>query len=278
MKVVLTKMMITVVCVLAGLFAILWLGFHIQPKNFEVYNKTAQLTGQKDIKVNVPDTLNDYFDNCFADKVTDMKTSVVWGKAKMNIIGIWVPARFIAYYIPREGFYRYIEITWFGIPVINGYDLYYKDIAEFSIAGQLEAGDKIMQGQNLTLWAESVWSPSVFFTDDRLSWEENTESIILTIPFNDTSDYIGILLDEESGLPSGMEAMRYNGQSVHKQHWQIEFIEWDDFNGVVIPSKSSITWDDEKPWSYWNIEGVIYNIPVSDGFEEEIENYQGTGK
>jgi len=275
MNVLILRIIKIIVGVLVGLFAVGWLGLMVQPRNFKVDEKKLQQQSARSISAIVPDGLQQYADKVFADEIVDIKTSVIWGKSKINAKGIWTPARFITYYITGEGFFRYIEITWFGMPIINGYDLYYDDVADFCMAGEKETGEKIEQGQNLALWAETIWSPSAYFTDDRLAWEKIDSNLLeLTIPYKEKMDKIKIYIDTDTGLMDAMEAMRYKGQSTDKVLWQIDLIEWNEFDGVLIPSESSVKWADEKKlWSYWSIEGVLYNIEISDGFNEEIQKY-----
>lgn len=268
------KIVIKVVGVLIFLIFFAWLGFQIQPKSFSVSNKTIKTTVYQQFPEDLPDLVSKHFKTVFEDEVPIIETSIVWGKSKMNISGIWVPVRFIVYYIPAEGFYRYMEVTWYGIPLIKGYDLYTEEKAEFCIAGTIETGDKIAQGQNLAHWAESQWSPSIFITDNRLKWDEvDKDSVNLMIPYQDNYDNLTIDFDSESGLIKTMEAMRYRGQSEEKVLWRIDCLEWEVFNELLIPVRSSLTWEGDKgPWSYWTIEGIQYNAEISKGFKEEILN------
>lgn len=274
MSILILRIIKIVAGVLVGLFAIGWLGFLIQPKNFDIDEKVF-IKETENIDLEIPDKLQRYADKVFMDNIAEIQTSVIWGKAKINVKGVWMPARFVTYYIPKEGFFRYIEVTWFGIPIINGYDLYYDNAAEFCIAGKKETGEKIEQGQNLALWAETMWSPTAYFTDNRLTWENKDSDLLeLEIPYKESNDIIEISIDPDTGLLNTMEAMRYKGQNPDKVLWHIELLEWDEFNDVIIPSKSSVKWaDEDKPWSYWNIEGTLYNIEISDGFSSEIKKY-----
>lgn len=275
MSICILKTAKVLVLVLSGLFIIGWLGLQIPSKNFKADKIRPLIYTPGNIEIKIPDELSEYADSAYDGNVQEIDNSVVWGKAKINVKGIWMPARFIAYYIPGEGFFRYIEITWFGIPVINGYDLYYGDRADFCMAGQKETGEKIEQGQNLALWAETFWSPSAYFTDDRLKWRKSDDDVIeLIIPYKEAYDTITIYENKDTNLMDSLEAMRYKGQSKDKVLWHIDFIEWNNLNGIMIPSYLSVKWDDEKkPWSFWSIKGILYNIEISDGFEKEINKY-----
>lgn len=275
MKIWILRIIKVIIGVLVALLVFGYIGLRIPSKNFKVDEIKMQSQIQHNMGIKVPDALREYAAKAFAGDVYEIKNSVVWGKAKLNVKGIWMPARFITYYIPGEGFFRYIEITWFGIPIINGYDLYCGEKADFCMAGQKETGEKIEQGQNLALWAETVWSPTAYFTDERLNWEKTDHDLIeLTIPYKDDYDTITISTNEDTGLINAMEAIRYKGQSNDKVLWQIDIIEWNEFNGVLIPSESSAKWVDEKtPWSFWRIEGILYNIEISNEFEEEFKKY-----
>lgn len=270
----LIRILMKIACALIVVIFFGWLGFQFQPKSFSVSSEIIKTTEYQQLPDNLPSQVYKHFRKVFEDKVPIVESSIVWGKAKMNISGIWAPARFIAYYIPEEGFYRYMEVTWYGIPVFKGYDLYTEEKAEFCMVGKVETGDKIVQGQNLALWGEAVWSPSFFITDNRLKWKEvDKDNVNLSIPYEDNYQNLTIDFNSESGLIKTIEAMRYRGQSEEKFLWRIDCLEWELFNNVLIPVKTSLTWEGDKgPWSYWIIEGIQYNTEISKGFEEEILN------
>lgn len=265
--------------VLAGLLCLGYLGLKVPPKSFRFDQVKLDMEEGSHIVMQIPKELQRYAERTLLgeDGVSKVENSVVWGRAKIHVKGLWMPARFITYYESGEGFFRYIEITWFGIPIMNGYDLYYDGTADFYIAGQKETGEKIRQGQNIALWAETIWSPSVYFTDKRLKWEKKENNVFeLKIPYNDEEDTIQFFMNDDTGLIEKMEAKRYKGQSNNKVPWEIDILEWKEIDGVFIPSYSSVKWDDEKePWSYWDIKGVSYNVEISVGFKEEMAGYLG---
>ena len=269
------RMIITILLIVIGLTAVVWTGFQIEPKNFVINCIEDNLEHASfEAKSNVQ-SVDRFYDAVFTDKAVELSTSVVWGRARFNINGIRMKGRFVTYYKLGEGFYRYIEITWFGMPLIKGYDLFTDEKAEFCIAGKVETGDQIEQGQNLALWAESLWSPSILASSEEIEWEDTGEGTArLRFAFGKENDYLNIKFNEGTGLVDSMNAMRYKGTTGEKVLWEIESIEWDMFEGMAIPVKSSVRWKDEKsPWAFWNIEGVRYNIVLSEDFSEEIKAF-----
>lgn len=269
------KIIKVLIIIVILLMATGWAGFKVEAKPFSFKYDLLKTKTIPTSDVIVPETLEKYVENIFSEDINQSLTSLVWGKAKINVKGLWMPGRFITYYIPGHGFFRYIEITWFGRPIIKGYDLYYDQVAEFSIAGQLETGETIEQGQNMALWAETIWTPMAFFTNKSIEWDDvNPYDVKLKIPFKESYDEISIHVDSKTGLIKTLRAMRFKGNSQEKVPWEIDLLEWDEFSGVLIPSESSVKWaDEEKPWSYWSIEGVLYNVKISEKFEEEIHMF-----
>lgn len=273
------KYMLIVLSAMSFLLFIGWLGFQIMPKSFELdlYPESEPASSMK-AKSGIS-SVSAYYDTVFDGEAAAIETSVVTGRAAFKIKGISMKGRFITFYKAAQGFYRYIEVTWFGIPVITGYDLYTEDQAEFCMAGKVERGERIEQGQNLALWAESVWSPSMLVFSDDIVWHEvNDRTALMQIPYKDEGDAITVIF-ADNGLIEKMEAMRYKGNNPVKSLWEIESIEWADVGGMTIPVKSSVKWGDESsPWAYWDIDSVKYNIPLSEGFRDEMDTYGQAGK
>lgn len=268
------KYVLIVLSVLVLLLLVGWTGLQVMPRGFEpeLYKLPVPADSMK--ATSEINAVSRFYDSVFDGNAVETKTSMIAGRARFNIKGISMKGRFISYYRYAEGFYRYIEITWFGIPLIKGYDLYTEDRAEFCMAGKVETGERIEQGQNLALWAESVWNPSILVFNDKVEWHEiNDREAVLQIPYRDEDEAISVTFKED-GLIQKMEAMRYKGNSAEKSLWEIECIEWAEFDGMTIPVGSAIKWGDEaKPWAYWNIENVEYNINISEGFTDEMDTY-----
>ena len=64
---------------------------------------------------------------------------------------------------------------------------------------------------------------------------------------------------------SQMSALRYRSQEENKIPWRGEYMDWQAVHSVKIPTRIVVTWEDEgSPWAYWTIEGVEYNVDVSE--------------
>lgn len=252
---------VIIVGIVAVLLIIIWLGFQIEPESFSPHPE-------------IPEPVKRYYEAAAGSVVPEVKSAVVWGKAKLRINGIWMPVRFKAYYIPGQAFLRYIEVTWFGKTVLKVSDSYMNGEGVLKIEGLLnkrETGEKIDQGQNLAMWGEAVFMPSVFFTDTSTRWEAvDDETVRLVIPSGKQNDSLDFKFDLKTGLISQIWAMRYKGQNEEKTPWLIDITEWMTAHYVKIPSRFSVTWEDEgSPWSYWTVEDVEYNIEITEIVQEK---------
>lgn len=179
-----------------------------------------------------------------------------------------MPVRFKAYYLPGQADLRYLEVTWFGKTILKVSDSYINGEGVMKIEGLLnmnETGEKIDQGQNLAMWGETVFMPSVVIADTRARWEAaDNETTRLVIPYGEQNDSLIFKFDPKTDLVSNVSAQRYRGQEEGKTSWMIEFTEWKNFHSVKIPVNYAVIWEDEgSPWSYWTVEGAEYNIDVT---------------
>jgi hypothetical protein len=123
------------------------------------------------------------------------------------------------------------------------------------------------QGANLALWAEANWFPALWLTDNRVRWEPVDEyTALLYIPFRERQETFIVRFNPRTNLIELMEAMRYRdlGQGQPKILWIIRNEPGQPVAGTPIPSASSVMWLDQgKPWAYFNLEDLIYNVDVS---------------
>lgn len=262
------SIVIVLIGIIAVLLAIGWLGFQIEPESFPPHPEKTKDEGIVNVPPDIPEPVKRYYEAAAGSLVPEVRSAVVWGEAKLRINGIWMPVRFKAYYLPGQAFLRYLEVTWFGKTILKVSDSYMNGEGVMKIEGLLnvkETGEKIDQGQNLAMWGETVFMPSVVIADTRARWEViDDDSVRLVVPSGKENDSLDFKFDPQTGLITQILAMRYKGQNEEKTPWLINITEWMTSHYVKIPSRFSVTWEDEgSPWSYWTVEDVEYNVDVT---------------
>ncbi len=267
---------VTVILAIVGILGVLvsigWLGLRTPPKGFPPHPHKTRDLGTVELPPSLPKAVYRHFAATLGSQVPKIESAVVWGRARFRLpstrFGLWMPVRFKAYYIPGQDFYRHMEITWFRLPILRGYDSYLKGEGALKLEGVLnvsETGEKTNQSQNLALWAEAVLMPSVLVTDSRIRWEEVDDvTSRLVVPFGEQEESLLVRFDPQTGLMTQMSAQRYRDQEEEKTPWRIECLDWETFHLLKIP-RLAVTWEDESgPWSFWTVDGVEYNVDVSE--------------
>lgn len=126
-----------------------------------------------------------------------------------------------------------------------------------------DEGEKIDQGTMLRYLAEIVWFPSAAF-NEYMKWESIdslTAKATLTYKGLNVS---GIFSFDQIGNVIAFEAKRYgnfNG-AYSMETWHINCREPRNFSGIIIPSKSDVTWklkDGDFTWFKMEIKDIEYN-------------------
>jgi hypothetical protein len=158
-----------------------------------------------------------------------------------------------------------LAVTWFGIPVMRGRDIYMDGHGEMVIAGRRAAGPEIDQGENLFVWSELVLAPSILVTCPGVRWEPvDDTNARLVVPFGDDEDDIVFSFDPSTALLRRARAMRYKTPGSPKVGWQVEYLDWRQYTNGIFPSRLTVTWEDEQdPWFVLDVDGVAFNVPVT---------------
>ena len=248
-------------------------GLRIQPRPFAAYSEMTRPLTAVPLPTDLPAPLARYYETIIGDDVPVVDTAVITGRGTLRFMGITFPARLRFTHDAGQGYRHYIEATVFGHPVMQVNERYLDGQARMELpVGIIENEPKVDMAANLGLWGESVWLPSIYLTDRRVRWEAIDEtSARLVVPFATGEDTFTVYFDPETGLIAGMEAMRYKeAASTEKILWQFTPLAWDTYHGILIPSRSSVTWADEgTPWLMIELDDVTYNADVKEYIRAE---------
>ncbi|MCX6048863.1 MAG: hypothetical protein NT075_27500 [Chloroflexi bacterium] len=249
---------------LAVLAAIGWLGLQIPPRIVSPVTGKSQVLGDVRIPENLPAPVLRYLHVALGDRAPRIESAVFWGRAQANF-GVWMPMRFQLYHRLGYDFRRDMQMTWFGFPVLKALDQYVNGQGMTGLVGKADTGTRVDQGSNMILFAEAPLYPSIFVTDSRIRWVAIDEtSAQMFFPFGAEEDSMTVYFDPQTALITKMTALRYFGANGEKEPWRVDFLTWQQVDDMTIPARSAITWEKQgKPWSYWDITGVAWNVDLS---------------
>ena len=244
-------------------------GLRQQPRPFPTYSQTSQPMNTVAFPDNLPAPVARYYETVVGDVVPVVETAVVTAHGQLRFNGITFPHRLRFSYDVNQGYRHYIESTIFGWPLLKVNEHYLNGQGRMELPfGVVENEPKIDMAANLGFWGEAIWFPPLYLTDPRVRWEAiDATTAHLIVPFGADEDSFTVYFDEATGLIDHMEALRYREASdTEKILWQLTPLAWKTYNGVQIPSRSSVTWADEgAPWLVIELDDVVYNV--------DVENY-----
>jgi hypothetical protein len=241
-----------------------WLGLQVKPANFPQPENVERDMGTMPLPGGLPEPVRRYYLAAIGTDIPCVETMAAWGRARMRR-GVWMPLRYRLSHLAGRAFMREMEVTWVGQTLIKGVDSFTDGHGKMQIAGAVDISEKIDQGANMVLWAEQlVFMPSALFSHPRVRWEALDDvSARLVFPLGEGEDSMTVWFDAETALPTKVTALRYKSTTGEKTAWQGEYQNWKNFGGKRFPSRFAVTWEDEgSPWSYWEIEGVVFNAEV----------------
>jgi hypothetical protein len=257
------KVVIGIVGGVAVLAGIGWAGLQVSPSNLPPPVDVPRDLGPVEIPSNLPGPVRRYFQVALGDQAPRIESLVACGRARANF-GLWLPLRYRLVHRPGYAFERYMEITWFGLPVLKAIDRYVGGVGMTGPVGKAATGPAIDQGANMILWAEAPLMPSLWLSDSRIRWEAVDDTTArLIFPFGQEEDELTVHFDPESGLVARMTALRYRDEESGKIPWHVDFLSWQMVNGAKLPARIAVTWEDQgEPWSYWDFEHVFWNVEI----------------
>jgi Family of unknown function (DUF6544) len=250
-----------------------WIGLQIRPLSFPNFPQVAGTMQTIPLPENLPSPVARFYHTVYGDTIPVITSAVITGHADVRPAGpITFPARFRFTHLTGQGYRHYIEAGLFGLPMMQVDERYLDGHALGVTPFGVDEGDRVDQGANLGMWAETIWMPSVFLTDARVHWQAvNDNTAILVVPFNQGEDHFVVRFNPETGLIDWFESMRYHNQAnATKVLWMNQALEWSKLNGVMTNTVGAAIWmDDGKPWAVFHVDDIRYNVDVNESIRAQ---------
>ena len=252
---------------IAALVGVAWVGFLSEARPFEIPSQKGNDLGTSPLPEDLLAPIQHYAEMTFNDhRVPNIESAIIIGRAELTLGGITFPARFKFYVDAGEAYYHYIQLTWFGRPILTVDERYKDGIATMNLPGNyIENDANTNAAAHLALWGEASWLPSVLFTDERVQWQAvDDHTAHMIVPDAPEEEWFTVHFDPETGQMSAMSTMRYRDPGdAPRLQWTNHVLQWGTINGITIPVETSTQWEDDEPWAVWHIEDIVLNVDVS---------------
>jgi len=262
------KIAIGIVIALVVLLLVGWLGLQIDPRPFPDYPEPAPKPATAPLPDDLPAPVMRFYWTVYGDQVPVIASAVISGRATMRVGGLKFPARFRFTHQAGRNYRHYIEATWFGLPLMRVNESYLDGRGRMELPfGTIQGEPKIDQAANLGLWAESLWLPSIWLTDPRVTWAPvDAHTALLYVPLEEETETFVARFDPGTGLLDTLEAMRYReADDVRRILWINQALQWRPLDGQTTAVQGAVTWFDQgRPWAVFRVEEIVYNVEVDD--------------
>lgn len=257
--------------VLGGLVALAgaaWAGLRLAARPFPASSLQSHDLGTQPLPSDLPAPVARFARAIFnGDRMPNVESALLVGRATIRRGRLVLNARFKFSHLTPDNYYHYIQVTWFGLPVMTINERFLDGKGIMDIPGtRVENDPNTDHAANQGFWSEALaWVPSVVFSDRRVRWEAIDDTSARMIVPNGTEEEAFILhFDPQTGLMTEMTTLRYQDPTpAPRLGWANHTLEWGTFNGVLLPVRAETQWGNDPPWAAWQIEQVLYNVPVT---------------
>lgn len=263
------NILIVLVSGLAALLGAGWLGLRFLPKPFAPHPADPEAPADLasvDLPDGLPAPVRRYAKVTIGDRLPVVRTAVISGRGWLRFGPVTVPARFRFYHLAGRSYHHSMQATWFGLPILRVEESYHRGRSLFKMPfGTLDNDPATNRAACMGLWAESIWLPTILFTDPRVRWEADGDAAArLTYPYGEIEDSLLFRFDPASGLPVEIIGMRNRGKAEEFIEWRNVALRWQTLNAIQIPIDAETIWADQGyAWARWRVERVDYNVDVS---------------
>lgn len=268
------RVLIWILIVLAVLIVVFWIGKSILPPPLPPPPVQAGPVEMMPLPEGLPAPVERFYRTVYGDEIPVITSAVMSGRGWARPFGpFYWPMRFRFVHDAGRSYRHYIELTWFGLPLMKVNEQYIEGRSKFliPIVGNEENEPKTNQGGALGLWAETSNFPAVYLTTPGVRWEAvDEETALLYVPVQgDVADHEEVFVtrfDPETGLMLMQESMRYQTKdSPAKVLWITQGYDWQELGGYLMGRTGAATWLNEgTPWARFTTEEVIYNAELGD--------------
>jgi len=240
-------------------------GLRMQPAPLPPYTAPAMPLETIPLPAGLPEPVERFYRLTYGDQVPVYTSAVISGRGSLRFMGITFPARWRFSHLAGQDYRHYIEATFYGLPIMKVNEHYLDGHSRLALPfGVVENDPGVDSAANQGLWGETMFFPAVFLTDQRIRWEAVDEKTAkLTVPFGKDEQVFTVDFDQQTGLMTRMETLRYRDAKVGKLRWWGEVIPVNNRTRRPV-TRFAVTWEDEgTPWLVIQIEDIVFNTDVS---------------
>jgi hypothetical protein len=260
------KSLLSVPAGILGLAALGLIGLIIPARNYPHPSRKTREIGGFNLPDDLPEPVSRHFLAVLGINPPQMNSAVIWGRGRFKSLGLWLPMRFRCHFKNGHNYLKEMQITWFGFPIHSKVQAYKGHTASSQIrdlTSSYPSSDNTGQDNLLSLWAESMWMPSLLITDQSVQWDTIDESTAwLIVSRNGNHEPILTRFNPNNGLIEEIIALRCRKAGGEKVNWRVTYSHWRPFHRLLLPAKIITSWDDSGAYTILNAQGVEYNPQV----------------